>query len=417
MSDLTREMIDDTLPDGPIWEPEEDNYFDLLLDGIADNFEAQQLFLSTLSDIRNPLKTTILDDLEREYGIATNTLLSEATRRLRLAELVFGRSSAGTEDDLQTALRNVGFDVYVYQNDPAVDPSIFLDQAFQMVAAGGNAYAGRIDAFAGRIGGELLVNGDIFTTSRVYTSVAGSGFYAGGGHGAGEYEDLLIEKQEYPIPVDPADWPMVFFVGGAETLGFVELLLNGDFESGDFTGYTQNNSTIDNTNPATGTWCSKLVAAGSDLEGAETVSYDIHPHRTYTVKIKNDVTVYVAGNYKNILEFRDTDDLLLSSITLLDQTSTTTGYEQVEKTIGSASAGADFDIPANAEKIRIRHEWDGTPTGTAFMDDVEFYRSDKQSITAIDNATVDGTREDEFKSIILRYKPLHSWAALIINFT
>lgn len=261
MSDLTRAMLDDTLPPGPIWEPEDDGDFDLLLDGIADNLEAQRLFMSTLSDIRNPLKTTMLSDLEREYGIPTNLLISEATRRIRLAELVYGRSSNGTEDDLQTALRNLGFDVYVYQNDPAVDPAIFLSQAFQMVAGGGNAYAGRADAFAGRAGGELLVNGAIFTTTKVYTSGAGSGFYAGTGHGAGEYDDLIIEKIEYTIPTDPDDWPLVFFVGGAVT--------------------------------------------------------------------------------------RDGSGALLT----------------------------------------------------------------------IDNATVDGTREDEFKSIILRYKPLHSWAALIVTFS
>ena len=48
-----------------------------------------------------------------EYGIPTNLLLSEDTRRTRLAELVFGINGNGTEDDLQSALRNVGFDVFV----------------------------------------------------------------------------------------------------------------------------------------------------------------------------------------------------------------------------------------------------------------------------------------------------------------
>ena len=214
---ITRAMLDDVLPPGSIWEPEEDADFDKLLDGIADNLELMRLLSVALANIRNPNKTIILDDLEREYGVATNTLLTESVRRTRLAELAFGRDGDGTEDDLQTALRNVGFDVYVYQNDPAVDPAVFLEQQFQMVAGGDNAYAGRADAFAGKTGGELLVNGDIFTTLKLYTSGAGSGLYAGAGHGAGEYEDLLIEKVEYPIPTDPDDWPLVFFVGGAVT--------------------------------------------------------------------------------------------------------------------------------------------------------------------------------------------------------
>ena len=416
MSDLTRAMLNDFLPPGPIWEPEELAEFDLLLEGIADNMEVVRVFLSTLSEIRNPNLTIILADLEREYGIPTNLLLSESTRRMRLSELVYGVDGNGTEDDLQTALRNVGFDVFVHQNDPAVDPATFLEQDFQMVAGGGNAFAGRADAFAGKIGGELLVNGEIFQTGRIFTSGAGSGFFAGTGHGAGEYEDLLVEKIEYPIPTDPNDWPMVFFVGGAATLGFIELLVNGGFESGDFTAYTQNSSTIDNVNPATGTWCSKLVATGSDLDGAETVSYDVRPYWEYTVKVKNDLTAIAAGNYKNAIEFRDSDDLLLSEIEFLDLTATTTGYEQVVKTIGRAGSGADIIFPSTTAKIRVRGFGDGTPTFTAFMDDVEFFRSDKQTITDIALATVDGAREDEFKRVILQRKPLHSWAALIVNF-
>lgn len=416
MSDLTRALINDTVPPGPAWEAEEDKDFDLLREGRADNYEIVQDFLAILSDLRNPNKTTILSDLEREYGIPTNTLVSEATRRARLAELAFNRSSDGSEDDLQAALRNVGFDVFVYQNDPAVDPVIFLEQQFQMVAGGDNAFAGRDDAFAGKTGGELLVNGDIFTTTREFTSVAGT-MFAGDGSSAGEYDRLLIEKVEYNIPTDPALWPFVFFVGGAATLGFVDLIVNGGFETGDFTGWTQNSSSIDNTNPATGTWCSKLVAVGTDLEGAETAPYDIYPHRTYTVKVKNDVTAHAAGRYMNVLEFRDVNDRLISEIILLQQTAVTAGYEQVEKTIGRTRHGADFDIPPSARKIRIRHQWVGFPTGTAFMDDVEFFRSDKQSITAIDNASVVGTREGEFKRIILSYKPLHAWAALIVTFS
>jgi hypothetical protein len=416
MSDLIRAMLDDVFPPGTIWEPEEDGDFDKMIVGMADNGEVIRDMLADLQNLRNPFKTIILDDLEKEYGIPKNTLLTQLVRRTRLATIIYGGKSNGTENDLQSALRRAGFDVFVYQNDPAVDPVIFLEQAFQMVAAGGNAYAGRSDAYAGFIGGELLVNGDIFKTSSVFTSVAGSGFYAGTGHGAGEYDGLLIEKIEYPIPTDPADWPMVFFVGGLATYDYIELLVNGGFETGDFTGWIQNSATIDNTNPATGTYCSKLVASGSEIKGAESNSYDIHPFRTYTIKAKNDVSSYSAGNYKNILEFRDSDDLLLSSITLLDESAATTGYEQLEKTIGRNGSGSDFVIPINAAKIRVYQIWDNTPTGTAFMDDVEFYRSDKKSITEIQQASVPGSREDEFKRIILKYKPLHSWAALILNF-
>lgn len=417
MSDLTRALINDTVPPGPAWEAEEGKDLDLLREGRADNYEIVQDFLAILSDLRNPNKTTILSDLEREYGIPTNTLLTEATRRTRLAELVYNRSSDGSEDDLQAALRNVGFDVYVYQNDPAVDPAIFLEQQFQMVAAGGNAYAGRSDAFAGKTGGELLVNGDIFTTDREFTSVAGGGLYAGAGHGAGEYDRLLIEKKEYDVPDESALWPFVFFVGGAATLGFVNLVVNGGFETGDFTGWTQNSSTIDNTNPATGTWCSKLVASGAGVAGALLDLTNVDERYIWTLKAKTDITSYVSGTYRIPIIFYDENDIGIGSNSLAIRFAATAGYEQEEKTLGKHGSGADIIFPANTAKITIRQDWIGSATGTAFLDDVELYRSDKQFITAIDNASVVGTREDEFKRIILQYKPLHSWAALVVTFS
>ena len=216
MSDLMRAAIDAALPNGSIWNPEPDGDLDKLLDGSAENLETLRLFLSGIKDVRNPTLTDYLDELEREFGTLTNMSLTDAQRRAQLHPLVYGRGGGGTIDDMQTALDNAGFNVTVYANDPAVDPSPFLTEMFQMVAGGGNAFAGNAGAFARRIGGELLVNGDIFKMSRIFTSVAGN-LYAGAGHGAGEYVDLLRSKVEYPIPTDPGDWPLVFFVGGAAT--------------------------------------------------------------------------------------------------------------------------------------------------------------------------------------------------------
>jgi hypothetical protein len=410
-------MIDDIRPKGPAHDPAPDGDLDLLLDGMADNYEIVRAFVSTLSDTRDPKKTPVLSDLEAEYGIPTSTLLSEADRRLRLDEFANGGDGNGTEDDLQDALRNAGFDVYVYQNDPAVDPAIFLEQAFQMVADGDNAYAGRADAFAGRVGGELLVNGDVFKTSRVFTSVAGT-FYAGDGTGAGEYDDLLIEKIEYPIPTDPADWPLVYFVGGAATYDFIELLLNGGFETGDFTGWDQRSAVIDNTNPASGTWCSKLDSA-SGISGAISDLYDIYHEWIYTIKVKSDVTALSAGTYSVSVRLYDKNGTGITSpsgIKIFTVTAPTSGYEQTTKTIGPMGSGADIIISPDVAKISIQQLFDPGSTGVAYMDDVELYRSDKQSIVSIDNATVDGSREDEFKRTILKYGPMHAWAALIVTF-
>ena len=211
-----RQTIDTISPDGAAWSPAPGGDFDKFLNGRAANWETIRLWLSDLNSIRNPHTTPVLADLEREYGVLTNLSLTEEQRRAQLSPLVFNRGSTGAADALQTALQDAGFDVQVHENSPAVDPAIFLNQQFQMVADGAAAFAGNQDAFAGRVGGELLVNGDIFVTEKSFEVTAGN-LYAGDGQTAGEYTDLIRTKIEYPIPTDPDDWPMVFFVGGDAT--------------------------------------------------------------------------------------------------------------------------------------------------------------------------------------------------------
>jgi 6-phosphogluconolactonase (cycloisomerase 2 family) len=448
-------MIDGLLPSGPAWEPEDGKDLDLLFDGMADNYEEVQTLLNKLSDIRNPnlVDSDSLGDLEREYGIPLHPSLTEAVRRQRLSRLAYQRAGGGSITDMQDALDAAGFDVTVYENDPAVDPAdilaadweintgvyagkakdvsaeapisndIFfkpdglrmfvldnntdliyqysLSTAWDVSTAtytGFGAYVGTqtttpnavyfktdgtkmyvlgsdivyqyslstpwdfstgisydsksfsvftqdagskdieispdgtkmymlgtindavfqytlgtawdistasydtvsfsvatedlnprglffksdgtrfffcgtdndsiyqytlttawdlntasydsvllstlpqaadpeaiffrdngtdfyvlsgadiVTQWAMQGDGELLVNGEIFTTEREFTSVAGSGFYAGAGHGAGEYDSLAINKIEYLVPEDPNDWPLMFFVGGNDTL-------------------------------------------------------------------------------------------------------------------------------------------------------------------------------------------------------
>lgn len=215
MPSLMRSVIDTLIPPGSAWRVSVGEDWDNLYDGIADSWESVRSFLGDLDCVRDPSCTTVLTDLEKEYGVFTNQALTEQQRRDQLMPIVFNRSFNGGLDNLEDALQDAGFDVQVHSNSPAIDPAILLDQDFQMVAGGDNAYAGEPEAYAGRSGGELLVNGEIFRTRKITTSVAGE-LYAGDG-GAGEYEDLERIEITYDIPVDPNGWPFVFFVGGDAT--------------------------------------------------------------------------------------------------------------------------------------------------------------------------------------------------------
>ncbi len=216
---VSRAVIDDLLPPG--WDIKSDDDLDKLLEGLAENKEVIRLALNKLSKIRNPQKTDYLSDLEKEYGLLTRTNLSEQVRRDRLAVRMFERGGTGSKDNLQTALTRAGFDVQVHENSPAVDPAIFLVQAFQMVAGDPvNAFAGDPFAYAGQIGGELLVNGPIFSQRPLYLMEAGGTPTSFAGDPlayAGYYLDVTKIPITYEIPTDTRDWPLVFFVGGDAT--------------------------------------------------------------------------------------------------------------------------------------------------------------------------------------------------------
>jgi len=216
MSSLTRKILNSLFPEGAAWTPKAGGDFDKYLDGQAENIDGIVSILSDLSTIRDPLKTKLLDDLEREYGIAKNASLTDIQRRQFLQAFIFGSQENGTDEELQRRLRDAGFDVFVYPNDPAQDPLVILDQAFRMVAGGQNAFAGRVDAFARRQGGELIVNQDQFKEVPDFKVTAGGTVSFAGNIAAfaGSFSGTVAEKIDYVVPANPKDWPLLFFVGG-----------------------------------------------------------------------------------------------------------------------------------------------------------------------------------------------------------
>lgn len=97
-----------------------------LIMGMADNHTTVLEFLRSLTYIRDPRRTPILDDLEREYGIFPNVNLTDAERRNKLAAIKYARVGTGSKDHLERALHTAGFtNLFVWENSPAQDPNIF----------------------------------------------------------------------------------------------------------------------------------------------------------------------------------------------------------------------------------------------------------------------------------------------------
>ena len=148
-------------------------------------------------------------------------------------------------------------------------------------------------------------------------------------------------------------------------------VLNAGGETGDGSNWTLNDATVENTNPNSGTYSFELIATGSDVDGAETDKATVDTTKTSRLKTKHDVTARSAGNYKAFLHFWDSEDNLISTTTLNTWVAVTGAYEEVSKSIGPT--GANIVYPAGTASISVQDGWDGTPTGTAYMDDVIFY--------------------------------------------
>jgi len=160
MPSPSRAVIDALMPRGTAWSPEEGAGLDQLLDGMAANQERLRLFLATLADLRNPMFTPILADLEREFGILPDLAADEATRRARLQSAKAAGNGDGSLGFMQSRLQAAGFNVNVYQNDPPVDPAGLLHAGSSRMFGDSSALVGR-ECFGAQTTGVLLVNGPL----------------------------------------------------------------------------------------------------------------------------------------------------------------------------------------------------------------------------------------------------------------
>lgn len=228
---ISKDTFNALLGPGPLWQPAPGDDLDLLLDGMSVSADTVADFLGDLAHIRDPRKTPIFEDLEREYGIIPDENVLLADRVNRLAQKVYQGRKINSDQDLQDALDNAGFDLQVHLNDPPVDPAIFLTQIFQMVAGGDTGYAGftfdgiNNDAFAGNLGGELLVNPEItLQTSAIEMQAGGDKSFAGyfdttpgeSQATAGFFTGFSKNALQYSIPPS-GYWHMIYFVGGDAT--------------------------------------------------------------------------------------------------------------------------------------------------------------------------------------------------------
>lgn len=204
------------MPPGSIWTPSDGGDLDNLLDGVGQTDSDTQDFLTALASLRSPELTIELAALEQEYGIAPDDTVADSVRRARLLAVKTASPGNGTAETMQKNLRAAGFNVYVHENTPPIDPALFLDLSPAAIFGNQQAVFGNASAVFGGKLGELVVNGPTYEHLNFSGAVFG-GLKAFFGNenavfasGSAFAQDLI----GYSLPADPGYWPLVFFVGG-----------------------------------------------------------------------------------------------------------------------------------------------------------------------------------------------------------
>ncbi|MFP3041903.1 hypothetical protein LQZ19_08780 [Treponema primitia] len=231
---FARSVTDALMPRGIAWKPAYKGWLDRLLDGAAANTQAVMDDLEKLAYVRNPYycPAELLSDLEREFGVIANPMLSEKDRREALAAVRYKRASLGTAPKLQMALDKAGFGqggygLVVTQNEsPAINPGPLVDTSYSLTAHDfpSAACAGNETAHAGYGGGYYLVNGDrrIFRplypqAGQICARAFDGSDELSGKQCAGYYTKYIDIETTWPTPDNPIYWPLIFFVGGRVT--------------------------------------------------------------------------------------------------------------------------------------------------------------------------------------------------------
>jgi hypothetical protein len=214
---LSRAVLNSLLPEGAFWTPAAGDDYDKLLQGVSDNSEAVYSVMKNLAYLREPYKTPILEDVEKEYGIYPHWSDTETLRRQRLASRMYQRGKIPTTQSLQEKLRAAGFtDIYVYSNVTGLNPADLIRQGFSMTCGDG-LQAGEPEAVCQNFNGELIVNGDMWKMLPNYVNLAGE--FAVCCDPTIQAGDFLtfgenLEEVTYSIPTDQHYWKLFFIVSG-----------------------------------------------------------------------------------------------------------------------------------------------------------------------------------------------------------
>ena len=220
----------------------------------------------------------------------------------------------------------------------------------------------------------IILWDSIFTKNRTLSGIALTGLYADS-EDADYPVDFLADAKNYTrwkAGVAGAETHFIYQdLNKVENAGFEQAIGANDWTDRLLAPFTGRSSADKNS----GTYSGITVATGSTSYGPYTRRMQIDPNKTYKVSLYYRVTARSAGSFLvYVLFFSDVAGVKQMSVTgtNLVTDASTGAWTNVTKTMG---AGLDIEIPVGARSCKIYTVWVTSPTGTAYIDDVQLYEN------------------------------------------
>ena len=414
---IMRRVIDASLPKGSIWDVKPDGDFDKYLDAWGDDLEIGRESIAKIEKTRDPMHTEALADLEIDFGVMPNDTIDEDTRRQYLSAIKGATQlETGSAPELQERLRAAGFDVYVYKNDPAKDPADIMMSEYNSTCGDVVSTCANPDATCG-LGppgdSEFIVNGDMVVDQyRDWSATCGDGettcvdasdeTYDGYFSTCGQFTGMVREKYYYPCPVNPARWKYIFWIAASRS-GYAA-----------FNDWNMEHSGVANWEENDGARATKIHDYKSSgirallvqQWGTTLVSDGPYVENTLDTPLEDAVTVTVNawayGTYAPVLMVCDKDGV----------------WDTAGKITGSATAPTNYEwqtltyTASNGVSAVRLYAWGALfgSDGQCAFDDVEI------TTVTFTRAQVLEELRMNLRKLILKLKPLDTWAALLVDY-
>lgn len=222
------------LPNALAWVLTADKQLREFFTGLTGLGASVKIFYDEIFNDLDPVKTRQLDLWEQQFGLQ-NSGLTEQERRDRL-DATWKATGGQSPRYIQDTLQNAGFDVYVHEwwepgSEPAPDVKLCVTPRNPFFVLTDNViarYKTECNLPSAECGeafmecgnfiatqGYLLVN-KLIITVRDYITLCGEPAMECGNTrtGCGDFDKFVNVLVDYPIPLDPAKWPYILYIGG-----------------------------------------------------------------------------------------------------------------------------------------------------------------------------------------------------------